>query len=59
MKALSHRLSPAAWFRVCQGEWLVISDRLERLARAFGPAGIHLAQGPGNAAIASAIRNMV
>jgi uroporphyrinogen-III synthase len=59
MKALSHRLSPAAWFRVCQGEWLVISDRLERLARAFGPAGIHLAHGPGNAAIASAIRNIV
>jgi len=59
MKALSHRLSPAAWFRVCQGEWLVISDRLVRLARAFGPSGIHRAQGPDNAAIASAIRNIV
>jgi len=59
MKALSHRLSPAAWFRVCQGEWLVISDRLERLARAFGPGAIHLAQGPGNTAIANTIRNIV
>ncbi len=58
MKALSQRLPPAAWFHVCQGEWLVISARLERLARAYGPAKIHMASGPGNREILSAIHNL-
>lgn len=58
MKALSQRLPPASWFRVCQGDWLVISDRLRRLARAYGPANVHLASGPGNTAILAAIRNL-
>jgi uroporphyrinogen-III synthase len=56
MKSLSQRLPPAAWFKVCQGEWLVISERLQRLARAWGPPRIHLAAGPDNASIARAIR---
>jgi len=59
MKALSQRLPPAAWFRLCQGEWLVISERLKRLARAYGPARIHLSQGPGNADLLSSIRRLV
>jgi uroporphyrinogen-III synthase len=59
MKALSQRLPPAAWFRICQGEWLVISGRLQRLARAYGPARIHLAAGPGNAAIVTTVRSLV
>ena len=59
MKALSQRLPPAAWFRICQGEWLVISSRLQRLARAYGPARIHLASGPGNAAIATTVRSLI
>jgi uroporphyrinogen-III synthase len=59
MKALSQRLPPASWFRICQGEWLVISDRLQRLARAYGPANVHLAGGPGNPAILSAIRSLL
>lgn len=58
MKALSQRLPAAAWFKVCQGEWLVISDRLERLARAYGPGRIHHASGPGNEAILAAVRNL-
>jgi uroporphyrinogen-III synthase len=59
MKALSQRLPPAAWFRVCQGEWLVISGRLQRLARAYGPARVHLAGGPDNAAIVTTVRSLV
>ena len=59
MKALSQRLPPHTWFRVCQGEWLVISERLERLARAYGAAKIHRAQGPGNTAIATAVKNLL
>ena len=59
MAALAQRLPPASWFRICQGEWLVISERLRRLARAYGPAEIHLASGPGNAAIVSAIRSLL
>ena len=59
IKALSHRLPPAVWFRLCQGEWLVISERLRRLARAYRPSAIHLAPGPGNTSILTAIRSLV
>jgi len=59
MNALSQRLPPATWFRLCQGEWLVISERLRRLARAYGPSRIHLASGPGNGAIVAAIRSLL
>jgi len=58
MKALSQRLQPAAWFQLCQGDWLVISERLKRLARAYGPARTHLASGPGNPELFSAIRSL-
>jgi len=56
IQALSQRLPPAAWFRVCQGPWLVISERLERLARAYGPPRIVRAGGPDNASIVAAVR---
>ncbi len=56
MKALSQRLPPATWFQICQGEWLVISERLKRLARAYGPTVIHLSSGPGNSDILGGIR---
>ncbi len=59
MKALSQRLPPAIWFQLCQGDWLVISERLKRLARAFGPSRVHLASGPGNRAILSAVRSLI
>ena len=59
MKALSQRLKPSTWFQLCQGDWLVISDRLRRLARAYGPARVHLASGPGNKELFSAIRSLV
>lgn len=58
MNALAQRLPPAAWFRVCRGEWLVISERLKRLARAYGPTRIHLADGPGNNALLAAVRRL-
>ncbi len=56
MKALSQRLPPATWFQICRGEWLVISERLKRLARAYGPTVIHLSPGPGNSDILGGIR---
>ena len=59
MKSLSQRLPPASWFRLCQGEWLVISDRLKRLARAYGPSEIHLSQGPGNSDLFTTIRALI
>ena len=58
MKSLSQRLPPAVWFAVCRGEWLVISERLRRLARAFGPSVVHLSSGPQNADLATAIRSL-
>jgi uroporphyrinogen-III synthase len=59
MNALSQRLPPATWFQLCRGDWLVISDRLKQLARAFGPARVHLASGPGNRELFSAVRSLV
>lgn len=58
MQVLSQRLPPSAWFAICRGEWLVVSDRLRRLARAFGPAAVHLAGGPQNTDLATAIRSL-
>ena len=59
MTALAQRLPPAIWFRICQGDWLVISERLRRLARAYGPSRVHLAGGPGNGAILAALRALL
>jgi uroporphyrinogen-III synthase len=59
MKALSQRLQPATWFQICGGEWLVISSRLKRLARAYSPAQIHLSPGPANHDLFRAIRAVV
>lgn len=58
MEVLSRRLPPSAWFTICRGEWLVISERQVRLARAYGPSAVHLASGPGNAELATAIRSL-
>lgn len=58
MKSLAQRLPPAAWFAVCRSDWLVISDRLARLARAYGPPRIHRAAGPGNQDLLRAIRGL-
>jgi len=58
MKALSQRLPPATWFQLCQADWLVISQRLKRLARAYGPVRVHMASGPGNSDLFSAIRGL-
>jgi uroporphyrinogen-III synthase len=59
MKALSQRLQPATWYQICAGEWLVISGRLKRLARAYSPTKIHLSPGPTNSELFSAIRAVV
>ena len=56
MKALALRLQPATWFQICGGEWLVISGRLKRLARAYGPTKIHLSPGPSNSDLFRAVR---
>jgi uroporphyrinogen-III synthase len=58
MNALSQRLPPDCWSRLCRAEWLVISERLRRLARAFGPNHVHLAPGPTNANIIEAIKTL-
>ena len=59
MQSLSQRISPAHWFKICQGEWLVISDRLMRLSRAYGPAEIHQSSGPGNQDLFYAIKGLM
>jgi len=59
MKALAQRLRPATWFQICGGDWLVISSRLKRLARAYGPTNIQLSPGPTNSDLFRAIRASV
>ena len=59
MKALAQRLQPATWFKICAGEWLVISSRLKRLARAYGPTKIHRSPGPSNGDLFGAIRSVM
>lgn len=59
MKSLSQRMPPATWFQVCQAPWLVISERLLRLARAYGPSDVHLTSGPGNKDIVQSIRALL
>jgi uroporphyrinogen-III synthase len=59
MQSLSGRLPPADWFKLCQAEWMVISERLLRLSRAYGPAAIHLASGPSNYALVSSVRALM
>jgi len=59
MNSLAQRLSPSTWRRICSGDWLVISERLKKLARSFGPHRIHVASGPGNDAILASIRALL
>lgn len=58
MNSLSQRLPPSAWYAICRGDWLVISERLRRMARAFGPSQVYLSSGPQNADLAAAIRSI-
>lgn len=59
MQALSQRLPPAAWLKLRRGEWLVISERLQRLARTWVPSRIHRAEGPGNSALLAAVHSLL
>jgi len=59
MQSLAQRLPSSTWLRLCQSDWLVISERLMRLARAYGPPGIHLSPGPGNYDLYTAIKSLV
>lgn len=56
--SLSQRLPGECWSRLCAGEWVVISERLARVARSFHPARVHLAPGPTNADLARAIEDL-
>jgi len=58
MNAMHQRLPSRCWYRLCQGEWLVISERLLRVARAFSPTRIHLANGPANSDILTTIQSL-
>jgi len=59
MNALSQRLPPPCWLRLCRADWLVISERLQRVARGFSPSHIHLADGPTNTDILESIRTLM
>ena len=54
--SMHRRLPATCWYRLCRAEWLVISDRLRRIARAYSPKAIHLAAGPSNRDIHAAVQ---
>lgn len=58
IRSLSQRLPAACWNRLCAGEWIVISERLARVARSFHPARVHVAAGPTNEDLADTIRSV-
>ena len=59
MQSLAQRLPSSLWLKICLGDWLVISERLMRLARAYGPSAIHLSSGPGNGDLFSAVKSLI
>lgn len=58
IRSLSQRLPAECWKRLCAGEWIVISERLARVARSFHPACVHIARGPTNEDLAAAIKSL-
>jgi uroporphyrinogen-III synthase len=58
MNAMHQRLPSRCWYRLAQAEWLVISERLVRVGRAFSPSKIHLSNGPTNGDILSMIQSL-
>lgn len=58
IRSLSQRLPAECWKRLCAGEWIVISERLARVARSFHPARVHIARGPTNEDLVAAIESL-
>jgi uroporphyrinogen-III synthase len=55
MASLARHLPAQCWQKLCQGDWLVISDRLAEVAQSYKPAKIRISQGPANEDIAAAV----
>jgi len=55
IRSLSQRLPGPVWEKLRGGEWMVISERLARVARSYHPARVHLATGPTNQDLAAAV----
>lgn len=58
MASLARHLPARCWQRLCQGEWLVISERLAEVAQSYKPAKIHISLGPANEDIAAAVSKL-
>jgi uroporphyrinogen-III synthase len=57
--ACRERLPADIWQQMTHQPWLVISERLEAIARDAGAREIYQSAAPGNTAISEAIRNIV
>jgi uroporphyrinogen-III synthase len=58
MASLARHLPALCWQKICQGEWLVISDRLAEMAQTYKPAKIRISRGPANEDIAAAVSEL-
>ncbi len=56
---LSKNLDANAWMRICQGDFLVTSARLARIAQDHAPGNIYVTDGPGNDAIKDCIVKLI
>ena len=58
LEQLSGSIESGAWEKVLQGEFLVSSDRLGKIARRYTAGQIHVTDGPGNEALMAAILSL-
>lgn len=59
LKQLSDSLQPQAWEKVCQGDFLVTSARLGKIARDYAAGQVYVTDGPGNKAIMERIQKLI
>ena len=59
LQQLSEKLDLRAWGRVCEGDFLVTSARLEKIAQDFSGGNIYMTDGPGNDAIRNRIVQLI
>ena len=59
LKLLSKTLDANAWAKICQGDFLVTSARLAKIAQDHAPENIYVTDGPGNDAIRNCIAQLI
>jgi len=59
LRHLSKILLPQAWEKISRGDFIVISERLKKIANSYTDGQVHVTDGPGNATIRDCIVQMI